>query len=105
VALKRNDSWMVSMGRYLKEYFVTLYAEEPVPMAALSHALSSAARTLGSWVRTPIEAWMCVRVFCVVLSSVGKWRCVSLIPRSRIPINVQNRFINFRSYLLNPNRP
>jgi hypothetical protein len=35
----------------------------------LSHVLSSTARTLGSWVRIPLEAWMCVRVFlcCVVL--------------------------------------
>jgi len=35
----------------------------------LKHVLSSATRTLGSWVRIPLEAWMCVRVFlcCVVL--------------------------------------
>jgi hypothetical protein len=35
----------------------------------LRHVLSSTARTLGSWVRIPLEAWMCVRVFlcCVVL--------------------------------------
>jgi hypothetical protein len=38
---------------------------EPVLKAARSKArtLSSAARTLGSWVRIPLEAWMDVRVF------------------------------------------
>jgi hypothetical protein len=28
----------------------------------LRHELSSPARTLGSWVRVPLETWMCVRV-------------------------------------------
>jgi hypothetical protein len=43
----------------------------------LRHLLSSTTRTLGSWVRIPLEAWMCVRVctcacafFYVVLSCV-----------------------------------
>jgi hypothetical protein len=36
-------------------------------------ALSSTARTLGSWVRILLEGWICVSVFfCVVLSSVGR---------------------------------
>jgi hypothetical protein len=35
----------------------------------LRHELSSLARTLGSWVRIPVEAWMsvCVYSVCVVL--------------------------------------
>jgi hypothetical protein len=46
----------------------------------LTHVLSSAARTLGSWIRVPLEAWMCVRVFlcCVVLCRYRP--CVGLIP-------------------------
>jgi hypothetical protein len=36
------------------------------------HVLSSTARTLGSWVRILLEAWMCVCFFfCIVLSGVG----------------------------------
>jgi hypothetical protein len=37
--------------------------------SGLRHVLSSVARTLGSWIRIPLEARMCVRVFlcCVVL--------------------------------------
>jgi hypothetical protein len=38
--------------------------------SSLRHVLSSAARKLGSWVRNPLKAWMCVPVFlhCVVLN-------------------------------------
>jgi hypothetical protein len=31
----------------------------------LRHELSSAARTLGSWVRIPLEAWMSVCIYSV----------------------------------------
>jgi hypothetical protein len=41
----------------------------------LRHEPSSAARTLGSWVRIPLKAWMfgvCMRLFCVcVVLCVG----------------------------------
>jgi hypothetical protein len=37
----------------------------------LRHELSSLSRTLGSWVRTPLKAWMSVCVYSVfVLSCV-----------------------------------
>jgi hypothetical protein len=35
---------------------------------SLRHELSSLSRTLGSWVRIPLKAWMfcvCMRIFCV----------------------------------------
>jgi hypothetical protein len=38
----------------------------------LRQVLSSAARTLGSQVRILIGAWMCVCVYCVVSSCVGR---------------------------------
>jgi hypothetical protein len=38
---------------------------------SLRHVLSSTARTLGSWVRLPLEAWMSA-FFCVVLLCVGR---------------------------------
>jgi hypothetical protein len=37
----------------------------------LKHELSSLARTMGSWARIPLKAWMCVCVYSVsVLSCV-----------------------------------
>jgi hypothetical protein len=49
---------------------------------------SSATRTLESWVRMPLEAWMCVRVFlcCVVLYCI----CIGPIPHPRNVPTVQH---------------
>jgi hypothetical protein len=62
----------------------------PVTVAArgLRHEPSSSARTLGSWVRIPLDEWMCQRLFyvCVVLC-VGSGLQTGLIPQSRSPID------------------
>jgi hypothetical protein len=42
----------------------TLYSRSQRPRL-LTHKLSSPARTLGSWVRIPLEAWMSVCVYSV----------------------------------------
>jgi hypothetical protein len=42
----------------------------PVPRG-LRHELSSLARTLGSWVRIPLEAWMSVCVYSVFVLGSG----------------------------------
>jgi hypothetical protein len=47
----------------------------------LRHEISSSARTLGSWVRIPLEAWMYVCTpYVFVLSCVG--RCLEMIVRN-----------------------
>jgi hypothetical protein len=53
----------------------------------LRHELSSLARTLGSWVRTPLKAWMCLCAFilCLRCSVCRYWPCDGLIPRPRSP--------------------
>jgi hypothetical protein len=52
----------------------------------LRHELSSPARTLGSWVRIPHEAWRSVRVSSVfVLSCVGRGLATGLVTRPRSP--------------------
>jgi hypothetical protein len=38
----------------------------------LRHELSSPIRTLGSWVRIPLEAWMSVWVYSVFVLSCGQ---------------------------------
>jgi hypothetical protein len=41
----------------------------------LKHELSSPARTLGSWVQIPLEAWMslcCVVLFCVYVAALRR---------------------------------
>jgi hypothetical protein len=37
----------------------------------LRHELSSLARTLGSWVRIPLEAWMSVYVYSAFVLGIG----------------------------------
>jgi hypothetical protein len=51
----------------------------------LRHELSSLARTLGSWVRIPLKAWMSVCAFILCLCCpVCRWRpCDGLILRPR----------------------
>jgi hypothetical protein len=46
-----------------------LFICRPQWPSGLRHLLSLAARKLGSWVRIPLQAWMCVRVFlcCFIL--------------------------------------
>jgi hypothetical protein len=47
-----------------------MYDDTPQPRG-LRHELSSLARTLGSWVRIPLKAWMfgvCMRLFCVCVA-------------------------------------
>jgi len=62
------------------------------------HVRSSTARSLVSWVRIPLEVWMCVLVFfCVVLSCVVTGLATGRSPVQGVLPNVQNRFINFRS--------
>jgi hypothetical protein len=38
----------------------------------LRHELSSLARTLGSWVRIPVEAWMSVFAFILCVLCIGR---------------------------------
>jgi hypothetical protein len=51
----------------------------------LRHELSSLARTLGSWVRNPLKAWMSVCAFIMCLCCpLCRWRpCDGLITRPR----------------------
>jgi hypothetical protein len=54
----------------------------------LSHAPSSFARTLGSWVRIPLKAWMsvlCAFILCLCCSVCRYKPCEGLIPRQRSP--------------------
>jgi hypothetical protein len=54
----------------------------------LRHEMSSAAQTLGSWVRIPFEGWMSVHVSSVfVLSCVGIGLATGMITRPRGPSN------------------
>jgi hypothetical protein len=58
---------MIDLAAVIVEAYHCL---EPIAVAARSkHELSPLARTLGSWVRIPLEAWMsvCVYSVCVVL--------------------------------------
>jgi hypothetical protein len=50
-------------------------------LLGLRYELCSPARTLGSWVRIPLEAWMSVS-FCVY---VGSGTAAGPIPRQRSP--------------------
>jgi hypothetical protein len=64
--------------------------------SGLRHVLSSAAGTLGSWIRIPLEArmYVCVFLCCVVPCT---WRpCVGLVHRPRSPTNCPNWFVSFR---------
>jgi hypothetical protein len=50
------------------------------------YELSSLARTLRSWVRIPLNAWMSVCVYSVLCCPVCRWRpCNGLIARPRSP--------------------
>jgi hypothetical protein len=71
-----EQRWRVFGKRVLKRIFGPkreelagdwrrLHSEE------LHNFITSAARTLGSWVRIPLVVWMCVSDFLVVLSCVG----------------------------------
>jgi hypothetical protein len=60
------------MNSFRKEMLYNIVTEVYIPMKLVSrsqwprglrHVLSSAAGTLGSWVRIPLEAWP--RFFCV----------------------------------------
>jgi hypothetical protein len=64
----RGDFILTLFADYKLSHIVLLVCRSQWPHG-LRHVLSSAARTLGSWVRIPLEAWMCVRIFlcCVVL--------------------------------------
>jgi hypothetical protein len=54
---------------------------------SLRHDLSSPARTLGSWIRIPLEAWMsvCAFILCFCCPVCKQRRCDELIPRPRSP--------------------
>jgi hypothetical protein len=56
-------------------------------LRGLRHELFSSARTLGSWVRIPLETWMSVYAFILCLCCfVCRWRpCDGLISRPRGP--------------------
>jgi hypothetical protein len=60
--------WKTSMG-YTCPLGIASRSQWP---RGLGHELSSLARTLGSWVRTPLKAWLSVHLFCVyVVVCVG----------------------------------
>jgi hypothetical protein len=62
-------------------------------------------RPLGSWVRIPLEAWICVRVFlCWVILCEDRGLESGRSPVQGVLPTVQNRLINFRSLILNLNR-
>jgi hypothetical protein len=70
------DFW-VSFNAFVIMYIISdfgilLYLLANTVTARSKHEPSSPARTLGSWVRIPLEAWMSVCVYCVfALSCVG----------------------------------
>jgi hypothetical protein len=54
----------------------------------LKHELSSLARTLGSWVRIPLRAWMfgvCMRLFCVCVALCVGSGLATAYPSSKGP--------------------
>jgi hypothetical protein len=58
--------------------------------SGLKHVLSWAARTLGSWVRIPLEARICVRVFlCCVVVCVGRGLALGRYPFQGVLPTVQ----------------
>jgi hypothetical protein len=56
---------------------------------SLRHVLFSTARTLGAQVRILLGAWMCVRVFCILLSCVGRGLASGWSPVQGVLPNVQ----------------
>jgi hypothetical protein len=54
--------YLPSMGEYKQMEVIKCRSQWP---RGLRHELSSLARTLGSWVRIPLEAWMSVCVYSV----------------------------------------
>jgi hypothetical protein len=52
------------MGECLKYKFHNCESRSQ-SLRGLRHEMSSPARTLGSWVRIPFKAWMCLCLFCV----------------------------------------
>jgi hypothetical protein len=66
-------------------------------MAEPSEVLSLTTRTLGLWVRIPLEAWMCVRVFlCCAVLWVGRETLRRADPPSKESYQLPNRFISSR---------
>jgi hypothetical protein len=71
----------------------------------LRHVKFSAAQTLRSRVWIPLGAWMCVSAFfCIVLPCVGRRLASGWSPVEGVLQSVL-RFIKFRSWILNRNRP
>jgi hypothetical protein len=55
-----------------KRICLRIIIKQPITVAALRPKLSSLAPKLGSWVRIPLNTWMCVRLFCAcVILCVG----------------------------------
>jgi hypothetical protein len=52
---------------------------------SLSHEVSSPARTLRSWVRIPLKAWMCLHLLCAYVVLSGWRSCDGLIRHPRSP--------------------
>jgi hypothetical protein len=73
----------------------------------LRHVVSSIARKMGSWVRIPFEARMCVSAFfCVALSCVYVEALRRADPPSKESYQMtKNNLISFRSQILNRKRP
>jgi hypothetical protein len=66
--------------------FPCLFSRSQWP-SGLRRALSSAARTLGLWIRIPLEEWMCVRVFlCCFVLCLGRGLASGRCPVWVLPI-------------------
>jgi hypothetical protein len=61
---------------------------------SLRHELFSLAQTMGSWVWIPLEAWVCLRYFCVCNVRFRKRPC-GLIPPSEEPCRLYIRLRNW----------
>jgi hypothetical protein len=65
----RTSLWIILLGIYTKVVMYKLILMSinamPITVAAWSKAWATLARTLGSWFRIPLEAWMSVCVYSV----------------------------------------
>jgi hypothetical protein len=85
-------------GRVVQKFSKDIWKCRSQWPRCLRHVLFSTARILGSCVRIPLHAWICVSAFfCVVLSCVGRGFVSGWSPVQGDLPNVQNRFISFRS--------
>jgi hypothetical protein len=77
-----DEGKAVDGGRFMKTTIIFVIKApvnqltgRPQRPRSLRHEMSSLARTLGSWVRIPLEAWMSVCVYSVFMLGSGLATC------------------------------